>query len=105
MAIGPAIEDGFYYDFELPRALTPEDLKDITERMREIIKGDFAFSKEVVDAKQAREIFKDQPFKLELIRDLEAGEQDEHGDLRHRHRRPHRSGSGSPIAITIVPMR
>ena len=80
IAIGPAIEDGFYYDFDLPRPLTPEDLKDIEARMREIIKGKFAFTREVVDAKQAKEIFKDQPYKLELIRDLEAGEQDEHGN-------------------------
>ena len=79
IAIGPAIEDGFYYDFDLPRALTPDDLKDITARMREIIKGDYPFSKEVIDAKKARELFKDQPFKLELIEDLESGQQDEHG--------------------------
>ena len=63
IAIGPAIEDGFYYDFDLPRPLTPDDLKEIQERMREIIKGDFAFNREVVDAKQAKEIFKDQPYK------------------------------------------
>ena len=79
IAIGPAIDDGFYYDFDLPRPLTPDDLKDITARMREIIKGDYPFSKEVIDAKKARELFKDQPFKLELIEDLESGEQDEHG--------------------------
>ena len=79
IAIGPAIEDGFYYDFDLPRPLTPDDLKEITERMREIIKGDYEFTKEVVDAEEARKLFKDQPFKLELIRDLESGEQDEHG--------------------------
>ena len=79
IAIGPAIEDGFYYDFDLPRPLTPDDLEDVTARMREIIKGDHPFTKEVIDADKAREIFKDQSFKLELIRDLEAGEQDEHG--------------------------
>jgi len=79
IAIGPAIEDGFYYDFDLPRPLTPDDLKDITARMREIIKGDFPFTREVVDAKEARELFKDQPYKLELINDLESGAQDEHG--------------------------
>ena len=80
IAIGPAIEDGFYYDFDLPRPLTPDDLKEIEARMREIIKGKYAFTREVVDAKQAEEIFKDQPYKLELIHDLEAGEQDEHGN-------------------------
>lgn len=79
IAIGPAIEDGFYYDFDLPRPLTPDDLKDITERMRGIIKGDFTFKREVVDAKEARKLFKDQPYKIELINDLESGEQDEHG--------------------------
>lgn len=80
IAIGPAIENGFYYDFDLPRPLTPDDLKEIQNRMREIIKGKHEFKSEVVDAKKAQEIFKDQPYKLELIRDLEAGEQDEHGN-------------------------
>jgi threonyl-tRNA synthetase len=79
IAIGPAIEDGFYYDFDLPRALTPEDLDKIEAHMREIIKGDFDFKKEVVSAEDAREIFLGQPYKVELINDLEAGTQDEHG--------------------------
>ena len=79
IAIGPAIEDGFYYDFDLPRPLTPDDLKDITARMRETIKGDFPFTCEVADAKKARKLFNDQPYKLELINDLESGAQDEHG--------------------------
>jgi len=83
IAIGPAIEDGFYYDFDLPRPLTPDDLNGIEERMRQIIKGNFKFQREIVDAAKAREIFKDQPFKLELIRDLEAGAQDEHGNSLH----------------------
>ncbi len=80
IAIGPAIEDGFYYDFDLPRPITPEDLKEIEQRMQEIVKGKFDFKREVVDAEQAKELFKDQPFKLELIRDLEAGTTDEHGN-------------------------
>lgn len=80
IAIGPAIEDGFYYDFDLPRPLTPEDLKEIEKRMQEIIKGDFSFKREVVSAEEAQQIFKAQPFKLELIRDLESGSQDEHGN-------------------------
>jgi len=79
IAIGPAIEDGFYYDFDLPRPLTPEDLEKIEARMKEIIKGDFPFKREVVDADKAREIFKGQTYKIELINDLEAGIQDEHG--------------------------
>ena len=80
VAIGPAIDDGFYYDFDLPRALTPDDLQDIENRMREIIKGNYPFIKTVVDATEAKKIFKDQAYKLELIDDLEKGEFDEHGN-------------------------
>lgn len=79
IAIGPAIEDGFYYDFDLPRALTPEDLEKIEARMREIIQEDHPFKKKVVSADEARQIFMGQPFKEELINDLVAGRQDEHG--------------------------
>lgn len=78
--IGPPIEDGFYYDFDLPRPLTPEDLKKIEKRMRKILAGKHDFVKEVVTADQAREIFKDQPYKLELIDGLEQGGFDEYGN-------------------------
>ena len=78
--IGPAIENGFYYDFELPRTLTPEDLEAVEKRMRQIIAGKHPFVRHVVTADEAKEIFKDQPYKLELIRDLESGESDEHGN-------------------------
>ena len=80
VAIGPPIEDGFYYDFDLPRALTPEDFPVIEKRMREIIGKDFAFKKEVVSAAQAKKQFKEQPYKLELIEGLEAGGVDENGE-------------------------
>ncbi len=79
-AIGPPIEDGFYYDFELPRALTPEDLEVIEKRMREIIMEDHPFVKQVISADEARRIFEDQPFKLELIEGLDAGGYDEYGE-------------------------
>jgi len=80
VAIGPPVEDGFYYDFDLPRPLTPEDLEEIEARMREIIKANEPFIYEEVSADQAREIFKDQPYKLELIDGLEEGGVDEHGN-------------------------
>jgi threonyl-tRNA synthetase len=73
IAIGPPIEDGFYYDFDLPRALTTDDLEEIEQRMRRIIKGDHPFVYRVVDPGEARELFKDQPYKLELIGGLEQG--------------------------------
>jgi len=79
-AIGPPIEDGFYYDFDLPRPLTPEDLEVIEKRMREIIAGDFEFEKKVLEAKEAKQIFADQPYKLELIEGLEEGGFDEYGE-------------------------
>jgi threonyl-tRNA synthetase len=80
VAIGPAIEDGFYYDFDLPRPLTPEDLKKIEKRMRSIIQGNFAFESKVISPEEGRKLFKDQPFKIELIEDLQKGGLDEHGN-------------------------
>jgi threonyl-tRNA synthetase len=78
--IGPPIENGFYYDFDLPRSLTPEDLEKIEKRMRQIIAGHHKFVRRVVSAEEAREIFKDQPYKLELIDGLEQGGYDEYGN-------------------------
>jgi len=78
IAIGPPIDDGFYYDFDLPRALTPDDLTDIEARMRRIIAGKHPFVYREVTAAEARTIFHDQPYKLELIDGLAAG-QDEYG--------------------------
>lgn len=80
IAIGPAIEDGFYYDFDLPRTLTPEDLEVIENRMRELIKAKEAFVYNEVSADEARQIFKDQPYKLELIDGLEHGGLDDDGN-------------------------
>ncbi len=80
VAIGPPIEDGFYYDFELPRQLTPEDFPAIEKRMREIVAKDFEFKKRVVSAEGAKKEFKGQPYKLELIEGLEKGGMDEYGN-------------------------
>ena len=70
IAIGPAIEDGFYYDFDLPEPLKAEDLEKIEKRMREIIGGKYAFSRKAVSRDEAVKMFSDQPYKLELIREL-----------------------------------
>jgi threonyl-tRNA synthetase len=78
--IGPPIEDGFYYDFDLPRPITPEDLEKIEKRMRGILAEKHEFQKKVVSAEEARQIFKDQPYKLELIAGLESGGLDEYGN-------------------------
>ena len=78
IAIGPPIEDGFYYDFDLPRPLTPEDLEAIERRMREIIAADYEFERREISADEARKLYADQPYKLELIQGLEGG-LDEYG--------------------------
>jgi threonyl-tRNA synthetase len=69
-AIGPAIEDGFYYDFDLPRSLTPDDLQGIEARMVEIIASNVPFTREEVTKEKAKQLFVAQPYKLELIEDL-----------------------------------
>jgi threonyl-tRNA synthetase len=68
--IGPAIENGFYYDFQLPRALTPDDLPEIEARMKSIVKADLPFVREEVTKAEAKELFAGQPFKLELIDEI-----------------------------------
>jgi threonyl-tRNA synthetase len=68
--IGPAIENGFYYDFDLPRSLTPEDLPIIEAKMREIIASDTPFVREDVTKEEARRLFATQPYKLELIDEI-----------------------------------
>jgi len=78
--IGPPVENGFYYDFELPQPLLEEDLPKIEKRMRQIIAGKHLFERKVVSADDARQIFKDQPYKLELIEGLEKGGTDEYGN-------------------------
>jgi threonyl-tRNA synthetase len=78
--IGPPVENGFYYDFDLPQSLTNEDLEKIEKRMRQIIAGGHPFVKKVVSAKEARQIFKEQPYKVELIDGLEKGGADEYGN-------------------------
>ena len=68
--IGPTIENGFYYDFELPRPLTPEDLPAIENKMREIISQDVPFVIEEMSKDEARKLFATQPYKLELINEI-----------------------------------
>ena len=68
--IGPAIKDGFYYDFELPRSLTPYDLPVIEEVMRRIIAADLPFDHRMASRDEACGVFAGQPYKLELIEEL-----------------------------------
>ena len=74
LAIGPPIANGFYYDFDLPRALTPEDLTDLEQRMARIVKGNHEFTTWTKPVDEAIAYFEqqNQPYKVELIRDLAA---------------------------------
>jgi threonyl-tRNA synthetase len=81
IAIGPPIEDGFYYDFDLPRPLTPDDLKEIEARMKGIVAQDHPFEYREISEAEARELFVDQPYKLELIRDILSGSSDEYDQV------------------------
>ncbi len=74
IAIGPSIENGFYYDFDLPRALTDDDLETITKNMRKIINEGHDFVRKEVTREEAREIFKNQKYKLELLDAIPEGE-------------------------------
>ena len=69
-AIGPAIENGFYYDFDLPRPLTPDDLAQIENKMNEIIAADKPFIRKEVTKAEAKGIFAGQPYKLELLEEI-----------------------------------
>ncbi|MBA3522091.1 MAG: TGS domain-containing protein, partial [Gemmatimonadales bacterium] len=70
IGFGPPIEDGFYYDFAVPRPFTPEDLELIEGRMAEVARADYPFIREVVDRDQANHRFADDPLKLERIAEL-----------------------------------
>ncbi len=70
IGFGPPIEDGFYYDFEVPAPFTPEDLAQIEAKMREVTAADYPFVREEVDRAAAKRRFADDPLKLERIDDL-----------------------------------
>ena len=74
-AIGPSIENGFYYDIDLDKQLSPDDLEHIEKEMKAIVKESPVFEKEVVSKEKAKSIFKDEPYKIELIEDLPADEE------------------------------
>ncbi|WP_417052744.1 threonine--tRNA ligase [Ellagibacter isourolithinifaciens] len=70
IAFGPAIDDGYFYDFELPNNISSDDFGAIEKKMAEIVKADEPFVREVVSIDEAKKIFADQRFKLEHIDDL-----------------------------------
>jgi threonyl-tRNA synthetase len=102
--IGPATQDGFYYDFELPRPLTPEDLPVIEAKMKEIIRADLPFAREELSKKEAKALFAKQPYKLELIEEID---EDKVGVYRQGSfvdlcRGPHLASTGEIKAFKLV---
>ena len=75
IAIGPSIENGFYYDFDLPRTLVSDDLEEISTRMKNIISEDKKFVRTVVSREEAKSIFAGQTYKLELIDAIPEGDE------------------------------
>ena len=74
MGIGPPTKDGFYYDFEVTDPFTPDDLIKIEKRMSEIISGNHSFDKTTISRADAEHKFEHQPYKIELIENLESSE-------------------------------
>ena len=73
--IGPAIGDGFYYDFDMEHSINVDDFDKIEAKMHEIVSQNLDMTKEVVSKQEALELFKDEPYKLELINDLPEDEE------------------------------
>jgi len=74
LAIGPAIDNGFYYDFDTPNPFTPEDLEKIEAEMKKIAKENLKIERFELPREEALELMKDEPYKVELINDLPEGE-------------------------------
>ncbi|HUU08847.1 MAG TPA: threonine--tRNA ligase [Dehalococcoidales bacterium] len=102
--IGPAIKDGFYYDFDLPRPLIPDDLPVIEAKMKEIVAANLPFSREEVAKEEAKKLFAAQPYKLELIDEIgdERVSLYRQGDFVDLCRGPHLEATGEIKAFKLA---
>ncbi len=104
-AIGPPTDDGFYYDFDVARPFTPEDLADIEARMRERIATDVPFLRTEITREDAKAAFQDQPFKQEIIDGIPSGEAIStyaHGPFRDLCEGPHVEHSRQVAAFKLL---
>ena len=104
-AIGPAIEDGFYYDFDVKEPFTPEDLEKISAEMENVIKAGKPFVRKEISRDEALKLFANEPYKLELIKDLPEGEVIsiyEEGDFVDLCRGPHIGSAGDIKAFKLL---
>ena len=105
LAIGPAIDNGFYYDFDVENPFTDEDKARIEEEMKKIIKEDLTIERFSLPKKEALELMKDEPYKQELINDLEEGEEIsfyKQGDFVDLCAGPHLLSTGKIKSIKIL---
>ena len=105
LAIGPPTEDGFYYDFQVPRPFTPEDLETIDAYVRKTIARDLPFQREELSRDEALSTFADQPYKLEIITELPPDEVISiyrHGNFVDLCRGPHMDSTGQIIAHKLL---
>jgi threonyl-tRNA synthetase len=106
LAIGPATEEGFYYDFDLDRTFTPEDLTLIEKKMSEIIRQNRPFVRRVVSREEAIDFFreKDEPYKVELLEEITDGEVSlyEEGGFVDLCRGPHLDSTGQVDAFKLL---
>ena len=104
LGIGPPIDTGFYYDFDLPRSLTLDDLQVIEERMRQSISGDQPFMQQEVGKEEARRLFAQQPYKLELIEEIadEKVSTYRHGDFLDLCAGPHVASTAQVQAFKLI---
>ena len=105
IAIGPAIDEGFYYDFDVEKPFTDEDKAKIEEEMKKIIKEDIPIERFCLPRKEALELMKDEPYKVELIEDLPEGEEIsfyQQGDFTDLCAGPHLESTGKVKTIKIL---
>lgn len=106
LGIGPAIEEGFYYDFDLPTPISPEDLPTIESKMEEIIKANLSFEKKIMTKDEAKKFFqqKDEIYKVELLNDIEDKEVSlyQQGNFIDLCRGPHIASTGLIKAFKLI---
>lgn len=105
IAIGPAIDEGFYYDFDVEKPFTDEDKANIEEEMKKIIKENIEIERFSLPRKEALELMKDEPYKVELIEDLPEGEEIsfyKQGDFTDLCAGPHLESTGKVKTVKIL---
>ena len=105
IAIGPPIQDGFYYDFDVSRPFTPEDLEQIEKLMAQSIAARHTFQRQEIHREEARSMFANQPYKLEIIEGLQDAETlsiYRHGDFVDLCQGPHVENTADISAVKLL---